>query len=724
MRLSVPDCWQRGFALFALLSFHNLCAQPAPSESIEQMFNQSLDQAAEFSDAVAESALDALSQILDQLAQQPLDLNRNEAADWQPLVLAGLLSESQLEELFNHRHRYGLYLSPYELQTLPRMDLATLRQLLPLVTVGRAAEHSTTPWSRQWFGGDNQLFLRASTVLEPQAGFRNSDSLPGYAGDRSKLYLRYQYNFGNRIRYGFTAEKDPGEGLFGPAQRTGFDFYSGHIYVRDVGVVKDLCFGDYEVGFGQGLVWGAGFGLRKNAAVIGGLRAGRPIGAYTSVGENRFLRGAAARIGLGTLELTVFASHKAVDANVVALENNPDSLGMSETGTDPESIGAGAESPDGVSAFPDDGLHRTETEWAKKDAARETAFGAHLLLRRSNWKLGLLASHLRYNTFLEPSDQLYAQYNFSGNQLSHASLHGSGTWRNLSFFGEAALSQNGGLAAVAGVMASLHPRVDLSVISRRYAPQYQSLYASAFAEQSSPRNEHGIYFGLRVRPFSRITLDAYADAYTHPWLRFGADAPSRGRDYLAQLAYAPSRNTLLYLRARHEVKEENAPANEAALDYLTGQRRSSLRLNLSARLSPQLRLQSRIEAVWAGTVQQPFPERDTTTTGLLLFQDLQWTPARLPLSLTVRYALFDAQSFDARLYAFENDVLYSFSVPFFQDRGSRYYAVTRIRLARWLDLYLRYARTSYQNRENIGSGLDLIEAPHKSEVKAMLRVKW
>jgi len=713
----VPAMW---IFLCVFFGTHALQAQTAPSDNIEQTFNQSLDQAAEFSEAATESALEMLSQVLDLLAQQPLDLNRSEPADWQPLVLAGLLSEPQLAELLEHRQRFGQYLSPYELQTLPRMDLATLRQLLPLVTVGRAAERSQAPWARQWFGGDSQLFLRATAVLETPEGYRRPDSLPGYAGDRSKLYLRYQYNFGNRIRYGFTAEKDPGEGLFGTAQPRGFDFYSGHLYVRDIGVVKDLCLGDYEVGFGQGLVWGAGFGLRKNAAVIGGLRAGRPIGPYTSVGENRFLRGAAARIGLGTWEMTVFASHKAVDANPVAPPDNPDSLGISEPEIEPESV----ESPDEVTAFPDDGLHRTATEQAKKDAARETAVGAHLLLRRPTWKLGILATHLRYNSSLEASDQPYAQYNFQGNQLSHVSLHGSGTWRNLSFFGEAALSHNGGLAVIGGVMASLHPRMDLSVICRRYAPQYQSLYGSAFAEQSSARNERGAYFGVRLRPWSRITLDAYVDSYSHPWLRFSADAPSRGRDFLAQLAYAPSRNTLLYLRARHEVKEENAPATETALDYLVGQRRSSLRINLNARLSPEIRLQSRIEAVWAGTVQRPLPERDTTSTGLLLFQDLQWTPARWPFSLTLRYALFDAESFDARLYAFENDVLYSFSVPFFQDRGSRYYAVTRIRLARWLDLYLRYARTWYQNRESIGTGLDEIEAPHKSEVKAMLRLKW
>jgi len=706
-------------------------AQMPPANAAPEPAFPAFDEEAALSETASEAAFEGLSQLLDGLAQQPLDLNNSEPADWQPLVQAGLLSEAQLEELLHHRYRFGAYLSPYELQTLPRMDLTTLRLLLPLVSVGRAAERSTAPWTRQWFGGDSQLFLRASAIVETAEGYRRADSLadaaPGYTGDRSKLYLRYQYNFGSRIRYGFTAEKDPGEGLFGPAQRRGFDFYSYHVYVRDVGVVKDLCLGDFEAGFGQGLVWGAGFGLRKNAAVIGGLRAGRPIGPYTSVGENRFLRGAAARLGLGSWELTVLASHKAVDANPVAAGDGVDSLGI---GGEPEP-GAGAlpnpgeePNPEGVSSFPDDGLHRTPAEQAKKDAARETAAAAHLLFRRPTWKIGMLASHLHYNRSLEPSEQPYAKDQFSGNRLSQGSLHGSGTWRNLSFFGEAALSHNGGSAVLLGLLASLHPRMDLSVIGRRYAPEYQTLYGSAFAEQGQSRNERGLYVGLRLRPWSRITLDAYADAYVHPWLRFGADAPSRGRDYLAQLSYAPSRNTLLYLRARHEVKEENAPANEAAIDFLAGQRRSSLRLNLNARLSPEIRLQSRLEAVWAGTVERPLPERDSTSTGLLLFQDLQWTPARYPFSLTLRYALFDAESFEARLYAFENDVLYAFSVPFFQDRGSRYYAVSRIRLARWLDLYMRYAHTSYQNRESVGTGLDEIAAPHKSEVKAMLRVKW
>jgi len=45
-----------------------------------------------------------------------------------------------------------------------------------------------------------------------------------------------------------TMEKDPGEEFFRGSNRVGFDFYSAHLYYRNISrTVKALAFGDYQV---------------------------------------------------------------------------------------------------------------------------------------------------------------------------------------------------------------------------------------------------------------------------------------------------------------------------------------------------------------------------------------------------------------------------------------------------------------------------------------------
>ncbi len=89
-----------------------------------------------------------------------------------------------------------------------------------------------------------------------------------------------------------------------------------------------------------------------------------------------------------------------------------------------------------------------------------------------------------------------------------------------------------------------------------------------------------------------------------------------------------------------------------------------------------------------------------------------------------RYAIFDTNSWDERLYAYENDVLYAFSIPAYYDKGNRYYFMLKWDAADWLDCRLRFAQTVFFDKEVIGSGTDEIEGNHKSEVKVQLRMKF
>jgi hypothetical protein len=73
------------------------------------------------------------------------------------------------------------------------------------------------------------------------------------------------------------------------------------------------------------------------------------------------------------------------------------------------------------------------------------------------------------------------------------------------------------------------------------------------------------------------------------------------------------------------------------------------------------------------------------------------------------------------LYAYENDVLYSYSIPVFFDKGYRYYLTLDYDITKKLSFWLRWAQTIYRDKNLIGSGPDEINGNKKTEVKFQAR---
>ena len=59
--------------------------------------------------------------------------------------------------------------------------------------------------------------------------------------------------------------------------------------------------------------------------------------------------------------------------------------------------------------------------------------------------------------------------------------------------------------------------------------------------------------------------------------------------------------------------------------------------------------------------------------GFLAYQEAVCKPKGFPVSGAVRFAVFDTDDYDTRVYAFENDVFSAVSIPGFAGRGSRMY---------------------------------------------------
>jgi len=705
--------------LFSIL-FYNVEAQIEPNfPNINP--EEGLEELIEIIGEESESDIDidGFIQSLQGYKKRPLNINK---ATYEELSDFELLSPAQIDALIHHRKKSGDLISLFELQSVRYFDLSTINRILPYVTVNREIDDLNLSGKEFFFNGQHSIVARYQELLQNKRGFQyyqvedtcnaelfDCDTTKNYLGNAHKYFVRYRHKNGRNLSYGFTAEKDEGEEFFTGSQKQGFDYYSAHLYLRDYGPFKYLALGDYELKFGQGLTIWSGLGFRKSSFVLQTKKQGFTVKPYTSVNEFFYRRGAAATIQTGDFEITAFGSYKPVDANITEI----DSL----------------EEAQEISSLQESGLHRTLAELEDKGAINETMFGAHAAFTKREFEIGLTAMYTKYSASLSRTIRPYNQFLFAGDQLTNASIDYRYLFQNFHFFGETAMSDNNGLATINGVVAALDPKVSFTLLHRHFNKTYQAFYGQAFAEGSEINNEAGLYLGTSIKPSLQWTFDAYFDTYRHPWLKFRADAPSNGYDYLAKLTYKPNRNVELYARFQREKKWENTPRNENNIDDLSEVKRTGIRIHARYKMTKEISFKSRFEIKYYKDAVSELQQ------GFLIYQDFDYQPWNFPVQFNTRFALFDTDvsatgSTNVAMYMYEKDVLYTFSIPSFRGTGLRYYFNVRWKVKKGVDIWLRYEETNFINTNSIflfegnGSGNDLISGNKASRVKAQVRFQF
>jgi len=361
------------------------------------------------------------------------------------------------------------------------------------------------------------------------------------------------------------------------------------------------------------------------------------------------------------------------------------------------------------------GLHRNYSEFSKKDQLDEKIWGGTLLFSLNRIEIG--ASFLSYQfspRLAADTSDLSRSFDFSGKDNYNMSAYYQTRYKQVHLYGEFGQSKSGGKAILQGMHIQAHPQLSLEIIYRHYDKDYQALYSNAFGEQSGVQNEEGFYFGMEFHPYPRWTILAYYDLYEFPWLKYRVNAPSTGHDYLSQIEYNPNKQVSIYFKFKQEEKPENN--KDESIKIPVNVVKKQYRLHLSAKLNENWEIRNRFE----------FSEyvKEHKEKGYLLYQDIIYHHSRLPFTASVRYALFDTDSYNSRIYAYENDILYAFSIPAYFNKGSRFYFNFKYKFNRATSLYLRYARTQYANTTSLGSGNTEISGDTRSELKLQLKLSF
>lgn len=621
------------------------------------------------------------------LSKSTIDLNQTNRDELQQLLF---LSALQIENLLYHLYRHGPMHSVYELQLVDGFDLTDIRRMLPFITLSQQQQEQEAVYTYDLLHyARHELLMRVDRVLEPKSGYRSlSGNEPAYAGDPFYYHLKYRYRYRDRIQMKFALEKDAGEPVVGGLNK-GYDFASGSLQYSERNF--KLVVGDYQVGFGQGLVIRQAFRTGKSSYNTHLMSAGTGFRPYGSTGEYNFLRGMAVTVEGKSFRTDAFYSNRLLD-------------GTTEEGQ--------------LISISTDGLHRTVNEIMKRQQVREQLTGLHLAYRATHYELGVNAVYNRLDRELLPPGEPYRFYVFRGKQQAVAGIDYKLRLYPFLFFGETAMTFEGAPATLNTLSASVISGLRLSVSQRYYAPGYNALHASAFSESTRVGNESGFYLGVETDLIPGCRLHAYADAYRFPWLRYGTDSPAQGKELMLQLSYRPRPELELQGRFKYEDDIKNESMAGEPMSQLTLTSKASLRFQLQWEWG-SFRFRNQLEA------NQFEREGARPSYGLLALQDLSYKAHTLPLSVDLRFLFFDTASYDNRIYAYERDVLYGFSVPAFNGRGSRFYLNLRVDPLPQLSCYFKLSQTIYaDDRESIGTGNESIQGTHRTDLRLLLRWKF
>ncbi len=660
------------YALWIISGFARLVAQDSEPGTNLEKYVENTETNTDYTD---------LSDQEEKLLRNPVNLN---IATEEQLLVIPQLTPRHIRALLLHRQQYGKLNSIYELQVIEGFDPELILSIKLFVHIFESLSLSNLQEQVSLKSYQHEMALISSRRLEKSIGYTLDDSdNNAFLGSPYRNAMRYKASLGTKLSFGFNAEKDDGENW---RQY----FLSPYFQLTLPGKLRQLLIGDFQAAFGQGLCFGSGLSFGKSPFVLNIMRRQNGLRPSRALNENEFLRGIGCTYQLSkNLDLTAFYSLKRIDA----------------TGED--SIGSG------FTGLLNTGNYRNSPELSKKGQIKRSIIGSNLHLDLEKLQVGATFVQTHYSEQQVAGEGLYRLYGNSASMIRNFGSDYKLFHHNLLFFGEVAMNPNiRSLSLVNGMIASLDKNLDISILYRRYSKDYIPSITNAFGETQDMHNETGLYVACSFTPAKNYKINAYSDIYRFNWLRYQVDGPSQGRDMMVELQYSLRRRFSWYARYRNEQKQKNEPGVQV-INRLETVKRQLLRFHLEMKVSPSLTLKSRLEQVWH---QRQFGE---TTHGMLIFQDLQ-VQVHKKVKLLARLMVFDVEDYNSRVFAFENDVMYSFSVPAFQDRGTRFYILCKYKMNKNIYLCFRFARSSYENIQGTGSGQDRINSNRTTDTKVQL----
>ena len=622
----------------------------------------------------------------------PIDLNHTSDEELSRLYL---LSPRQIDEILQYADKHP-FQSLYELRMIQSLEDYEIRDLLPFVYINSEAINESAINREALY--PKEVFAHANHEIITRVDARNVESFEG--SDPVYVQTRYKFDYRRRVIFGARLNRPAGGGARDLQ-------YGAYLQLRDIAPhLHTVVGGNFQASFGQGLVLAPVFHTGKSGYVAsvgqnaGGLRY------YSSV-DGAGLHGAG-----GTMRWSF----------------NP------QTRLDVSALYSMRRANDSV--------------W-------HHLVGANLTLRHKQLELQLTAIENIWSDSIHPyRNAKYNRHYFRGyNQaVLGASVRYNHGWFDA--FAEIATAQNKenlstlnfqlstrdkwGIGVIAG--SRFYPTTGVTFIAlyRYYSPYFDNALGYAFSETSRINDENGGYLGFEISRWKNWRISGYGDVFYFSGYKYGlGDAvKTLGYDAMAELQYhhstissfseaahsvIPQWRLSLRLRARRK-GESSTYSARAQFDWSRGG--WSLRTTVDANLNPSFSAASQ-------SINPSFSVASSIPYGFTIFQDISYSlPLREGRGLGFRFRLqgFDAREWANRIYCYEHDVLYAFSIPAVYGLGGRAYLCLKWQIIKQLALYFRlsetvYARDWYIQKHPSFQGGAGGRLPTRTDIHLLLRAK-
>ena len=326
----------------------------------------------------------------------------------------------------------------------------------------------------------------------------------------------------------------------------------------------------------------------------------------------------------------------------------------------------------------------------EKDEMWQHVVGMNATARWKRWKVGVTGVETFEATSSQFRERSQASYSLEVKRRDVSGAMGANVrynWGKVDVWGEVAAShtEQWGWGTIMGVRVNPISDLNLLAIYRYYSPEYDNIYANALSSKTRVYNEHGGYLGVEYNRLRNWQLSLFGDVW------------KEGYETMAQADFVSPKDYKMHMRLRAKRKNE--------IDTYSARWNGVWELG-------EWKLKTQVDAnmVYAN---------EKWSYGFSVFQDVEYRFVKVPIVLQLRAQAFDAREWNNRVYMYENDVLYAYSIPFVYGLGGRFWLNARYKINDTFAVYLRVSETVYQ-----GAWAAEHDKKHtRTDVHALLRVK-
>jgi hypothetical protein len=607
-----------------------------------------------------------LTEQLYELIEKPVLLNSGDISEISRLFF---LSDFQIKSLADYINKSGAIVSLYEIAAIPGFDRATAEITGPFVSLEKT--FTNIPANIKL----NNTML-TNLVMYP------GDHDTSLSGSQLKFLTKYRLQAGP-FEGGFTIEKDRGEKFLSGSPGLP-DFLSAHFSYTGKRVLKKIILGDFSARFGQGTNINTGIRTGLSVTSPGYMSSRNDLKPYTSTDENNFFRGAAAQLSIKDFDVSLFCSVNRIDATP-SMENDS--------------------SYNSVESLYRSGLHTTSGQVQKKDILSESALGINLTYNFPSVKIGLTWSEnifsLPFSANAQDPEKLF---DFNARTNNIYSLYYNCLLNKILLFGEVSVSNSVNRALIQGITLRPSDRLTVNLLYRDYSRGFCSFHGNGPGNSSLNNNEKGILGNFTFEAAKHLFVSAGCDISYYPWLKYRCSFPSGAKRNELRIKYLPSENvTCEFLYSNRFSMFDSKP--DPGIPGIYRVRSSAVKGSVKYTLDNYLTISTRIDYKYVNP---------SGSKGMMLIQDVIIKCRQLPLTFWLRYCTFGTDDWDSRLYAYENDLLYNFSIPALSGRGGRSYIMVKWEAGRFSELRIKYGMTTLLKTNDTSE--------YKDELKLQLRI--